>query len=124
MFLGAEPFGSAYFGEGTGPVVFAGLSCPAGSTHILNCTSSAPAPGTCSHAQDAGIRCRNLSLCETAGHTGCCTGPEESCSVGECYCDEMCHFFQDCCENIQNTCPGMHTKHCTPLRGHPSSLYN
>ena len=109
MRIGTEAYGSAYFGEGTGQVMISSLNCPAGSTHVLNCTSTPPVASTCSHNQDAGIRCRNVSVCELAGHTSCCTGPEELCSVGECYCDALCHTFEDCCANIENTCSGENT---------------
>ena len=105
----------------------ASLSCPAGSTHVLNCTSTPPVAGTCSHNQDAGIRCRNVSVCELAGHTSCCTGPEELCSVGECYCDALCHTFEDCCANIENTCSGENTSGagtCLSVYGVAASAFN
>ena len=40
--------------------------------------------------------------CVAAGFTGCCTS---FCSVGNCFCDFACHSFNDCCEDINDTCP-------------------
>ena len=40
--------------------------------------------------------------CVDAGFDACC---DSNCSVGNCYCDAACHFFKDCCHDIQQTCP-------------------
>ena len=40
--------------------------------------------------------------CVDAGFDACC---DSDCSVGNCYCDAACHFFKDCCHDIQQTCP-------------------
>ncbi len=66
------------------------------------------------------------TTCQEAGFTNCCffeeyqytnyQGPEytfydgsypSSCYIGEgkCYCDFACYFFEDCCSDIQSTCP-------------------
>jgi hypothetical protein len=41
--------------------------------------------------------------CVDAGFTECCTGL--ACSVQGCFCDAICHFFGDCCYDIDMTCP-------------------
>ena len=40
--------------------------------------------------------------CVDAGFDACC---DSGCSVGNCFCDMACHSFDDCCDDIQQTCP-------------------
>ena len=55
-----------------------------------------------------------LAQCVDAGLTGCCTGagaggiscgPYTNSTGGNCYCDASCHTYDDCCDNIEYTCP-------------------
>ena len=46
-----------------------------------------------------------IGSCVGRGFQGCCVpGGGVSCSVstptGNCYCDEVCHSFRDCCPDI------------------------
>ena len=52
--------------------------------------------------------------CIDAGYTDCCTA--DLC-LGEpdganCYCDESCLFYEDCCSDFYDICRGM-TRTCT-----------
>lgn len=42
--------------------------------------------------------------CVSAGFTGCCSG---QCLVeaDSCFCDPTCYDFDDCCADIEQTCP-------------------
>ena len=46
--------------------------------------------------------------CIKAGFYTCCSGKGEDCKVAgeDCYCDAVCHFRNDCCDDIQQICPG------------------
>ena len=58
---------------------------------------------TCTVHQLAGVRCSgDVGACEADGNSGCCFF---SCNAGGCYCDAVCHTFNDCCDDISNTCP-------------------
>ena len=68
----------------------------------------------------AGVQCRPKTICEVAGHTGCCSGSQTQCAVSigpnmNCYCDYGCYEMNDCCDGIDTTCPlGKPSKHmCT-----------
>lgn len=41
--------------------------------------------------------------CVTGKHTNCCYGNQ--CQAGDCYCDPVCYFLGDCCDDINVTCP-------------------
>ena len=41
--------------------------------------------------------------CASAGFDTCC---DSNCSLGNCYCDADCHYYNDCCDDIQQICPG------------------
>ena len=41
----------------------------------------------------AGIECFEQTTCEANGHTGCCLS---GCNTGSCYCDSLCHIFENC----------------------------
>ena len=59
---GARAFRKAFFGQGTGDILFANLSCSSEDTHIDNCTNLSldDTPDYCQHWQDAGIQCNPL----------------------------------------------------------------
>ncbi|KAL5468899.1 hypothetical protein EMCRGX_G030045 [Ephydatia muelleri] len=39
-------------------------------------------------------------------YQGCCDFTAHNCSVeGGCYCDQLCHWYGDCCDNITDVCP-------------------
>ena len=44
-----------------------------------------------------------IGSCGLASFTGCCNASiEEDCfgATGDCYCDESCYLFGNCCEDI------------------------
>jgi deleted-in-malignant-brain-tumors protein 1 len=52
--------GEAYYGEGTGTIHYDGLLCNGNEKRLLHCHKSPI--GTCTHAQDAGVRCQAMRL--------------------------------------------------------------
>lgn len=52
---GAQAVGSAFFGQGTGTIVLAGLMCIGTESNLLDCPRLTP---SCTHMQDAGVRCQ------------------------------------------------------------------
>ena len=57
---GATPLYYAYFGQGAGPVTINTIVCSGSEPNISNCTISTPS--SCSHYNDAGVRCAGQSL--------------------------------------------------------------
>lgn len=57
---------------------------------------------TCTANEGSGAD-TNRGSCMAAGHTKCCYGSH--CQAGDCYCDPLCYFVGDCCEDITTTCP-------------------
>lgn len=44
-----------------------------------------------------------IGSCTGQGYTGCCKpGVNKTChgSDGTCYCDQLCHKYGDCCDDI------------------------
>ncbi|EFJ41233.1 hypothetical protein VOLCADRAFT_68493, partial [Volvox carteri f. nagariensis] len=56
-FLRGEPFGQAFFGQGTGPILLDGFNCTSSVSRLDQCTIPAMASHDCSHVEDAGVRC-------------------------------------------------------------------
>lgn len=57
-------YGQAYFGQGSGTIQWDGLQCDGTENHIRYCAKS-PSQ-TCTHSNDAGVRCQILRLAATA----------------------------------------------------------
>ncbi len=57
IFSGAEAHGQASFGEGTGRIWLANVQCTGNERELINCTASSSGVNSCTHAQDAGVRC-------------------------------------------------------------------
>ena len=95
-------YGFAKYGEAGGLVGVEGVTCLGTETNITQCQYTLGS--TCTHEMDAGIICKPISPCELAGHTGCCTSGCFNSQFG-CWCDSFCHFFSDCCDNIESLCP-------------------
>ena len=47
----------ATFGEGTGRIWLDSVQCRGGEEELINCTASSNGVNSCTHAQDAGVRC-------------------------------------------------------------------
>ena len=55
--LGVEVFYNSYFGAGTGPILYAYLSCDGTETTINDCSATSSFPFSVGHYGDAGVRC-------------------------------------------------------------------
>lgn len=58
--LGVEAPGQASFGEGAGQVWLDNTQCTGSEEEILDCSTSTSGVNSCTHAQDAGVRCGNV----------------------------------------------------------------
>ena len=47
----------ATFGEGTGRIWLANVQCTGSEIELVNCTANFTSIASCTHAQDAGVRC-------------------------------------------------------------------
>ena len=54
--VGVQVFTSSYFGRGTGPVLFTGLSCTGTEYSLTDCTQSSSSYSSY-HYSDVGVRC-------------------------------------------------------------------
>lgn len=98
---GAQSYGHSYFGDGITLALFNGYNCTGSEANLTNCMTIDVT--MCDSDSTGGVKCSGvISQCEADGHTGCCTS---GCNAGGCYCDEVCHTFQDCCDGIDSTCP-------------------
>ena len=57
VFIGVEVFRGGYFGTGTGPILYAYLSCDGTETALADCSTYGSFPFSASHFYDAGVRC-------------------------------------------------------------------
>ena len=61
--LGFTAFRNAYFGSGTIPILLDNLLCLGTETQLASCTHSGVGNiGSCSHSEDAGVRCKKREL--------------------------------------------------------------
>ena len=105
IFVGAQVYGLALYGQGNGTVGFQNVSCLGTEPNVTFCNSSTPS--TCSHSMDAAVSCVQESICLTVGgHSGCCVSGCYISFPHYCWCDVFCHVYQDCCPGIDATCPG------------------
>ena len=54
--VGVQVFTSSYFGQGTGPVLFTGLSCTGTEYSLTDCTQSSSSYNQY-HSSDIGVHC-------------------------------------------------------------------
>ena len=56
-FLGAQGVFQAGFGEGTGRIWLDNVQCTGSERQLINCRANPAGIHSCTHAQDAGVRC-------------------------------------------------------------------
>ena len=56
-YTAGEAFTNAYFGAGSGNIWLDDVACTYNDTQLLQCSSSPIGKETCSHSEDAGVRC-------------------------------------------------------------------
>ena len=68
---GARAYSSAYFGQGVGDIHMTYVRCIGTESRLLSCSYSTTSRYSCSHYEDAGVRCPGMmpSPCLT---TRCC----------------------------------------------------
>ncbi len=57
FFLGAQALSRATFGQGTGRIWLDNVQCTGSERVLMNCRASSNGSNSCTHAQDAGVRC-------------------------------------------------------------------
>ena len=57
QYIGAQAFGSAYFGQRYGPIVLDNLACTGTEKSLFECNGNALNVHNCDHSEDAGVRC-------------------------------------------------------------------
>ena len=56
--IDAVAYTNAYYGQGTGLILFDDVSCTGTESRLVNCTYDSNT-ANCSHSEDAGVRCNN-----------------------------------------------------------------
>ncbi|XP_072169529.1 uncharacterized protein [Diadema setosum] len=94
----------AEFGPGTGPILLDNLMCRGSEISIFTCPHEGIGVHNCGHHEDAGVVCSNDtahgSLVPVPSTEKVCP---ESCQQNAhtfCYCDSICTFLGDCCEDF------------------------
>ena len=98
--IDVSAYGGSKYGIASVAPTLTNFACYGNETSLSGCTYTTTSSGQVDAI--ASVRCTPKTICENAGHTGCCVS---GCNTGTCYCDDSCHFFQDCCEGIETTCP-------------------
>ena len=62
---GVQVFTQASFGEGTGMIWLTNVTCTENERVLMNCTADFSGSNSCTHAQDAGVRCSAGQQCFT-----------------------------------------------------------
>ena len=112
-----KAFNGSIFSNGSGPIRIGGFQCNQSTPQIRILDCNHTRSPDCSHKQDAGAECVVFTDCKTLrqlnNFTGCCIPEDETgfgCAIKEgnemCYCDAMCQIFHDCCDDIDDICPG------------------
>ena len=62
LFSGATALSQATFGEGTVRIGLTNVQCTVNERVLMNCTASTTTT-SCTHSQDAGVRCNSGQIC-------------------------------------------------------------
>ena len=62
IFVGAVALYQASFGEGTGRIWLDNVQCTGSERALINCTAESNGVNSCTHAQDAGVRCQSGNI--------------------------------------------------------------
>ena len=60
-----EALNETLFGEGTGRIWLDNVQCTGSERALMNCTASSSGVNSCTHAQDAGVRCQSGKNCDS-----------------------------------------------------------
>ena len=85
---GAVALTGASFGQGTGRIWLYNVQCTGSERVLMNCTASIDGSSTCTHAQDAGVRCQS-GRTYWRSHKKC----SESFSILYCFKDALKEIF-------------------------------
>ena len=58
ILTGVEALGAASFGEGSGRIWLDNIQCTGSERVVMNCIANSTGVNSCTHAQDAGVRCQ------------------------------------------------------------------
>ena len=57
FYSSAYAYGSAHYGQGTGPIWLSKLSCIGNEPNLIDCTQPIVGTKNCTHSDDAGVNC-------------------------------------------------------------------
>lgn len=58
IFVDAQPFSSARFGQGMGAIVLDDLMCNGTESRLIDCANAGLTMHNCDHSEDASVRCQ------------------------------------------------------------------
>lgn len=61
FFVGVEAPGQATFGQGVGRIWLDNIQCAGNERELTHCIANSSGINSCTHAEDAGVRCGNIS---------------------------------------------------------------
>ena len=67
VFVDAQAYLSAFFGEGYGPVLLDYVNCNGDEASLLNCDHK-KATNQCDHSSDAGVNCTGIAKTYITSH--------------------------------------------------------
>ena len=83
MFAGSQALTEANFGQGTGRIWLSNVTCLGSERVLINCTSEFAEGTSCTHSQDAGVRCLSGSCVHHNVSPHAKNGSSKGCIEGE-----------------------------------------